>query len=153
MADLDFDANQYEPNAAPEMVPPGEYDAIIVASTRKPSQSGNGDLMALELQIITPGKYQNRKLFDTLNMWNRSEQAMTIARSTFSSICRAVNVPSPRSSEEVHNKPLTIKVAAKKDQNGNLRAQIAAYKPRQAPAMSTATAPAAYNAAPAGKPW
>jgi hypothetical protein len=154
MASLDFDANTYEPNKPLDVIPPGEYDAIIVSSERKPTASGNGDRLQLELQIIS-GEHQNRKLFDNLNMWNKNQQALEIARATFSAICRAVNVPSPRNSEELHNKPLTVKVGAGKNQNGEIRSEVKGYKPRRSIPVHSPQAPV-YTPATGqqpGKPW
>ncbi len=151
MASLDFDANTYEPNKPLDIIPPGEYDAIIVASTRKPNSKGTGELLAIELQI-TSGECQNRKLYDNLNLWNQNQQALDIARATFSAICRAVNVPSPRNSEELHNRKLCVKVGVEKDQNGEMRAKPKGYKPARAP--QAAFSQPAQTAAPAsGKPW
>ena len=128
---LNFDANQVQPNSF-ELLPAGKYEAVIVASSMEPTKDGTGKFLKLELQILS-GEYQNKKLFDRLNLINPNDQAVQIARGTLSSICRAVGVMTPHDSAELHNRPLSINVGIRKgdgeygDQN-----VIKAYKPRHA---------------------
>jgi hypothetical protein len=92
-----FDANQVEPNTAFTPLPAGEYDAIIVESEMKPTKDGTGKYLQLKLQILN-GKFQNRTLFDRLNLVNKNDTAVQIAKGTLSAICRAVNVLTPNDS-------------------------------------------------------
>jgi hypothetical protein len=124
----------------------------------KPTKDGSGQRLNLTLQILS-GKYQNRTLFDGLNVKNKSQQAEQIGRSQLKAVCVAVNVPDPKVSEELHNKPLMIKVAVGKDQNGNPRNEIKGYKARL-PQQAAPQQPAANlveqafeEAAPAKSPW
>lgn len=87
MADLSgFDASKIAPSSF-DVLPSGEYDAVIVASEMKPTSEGNGKYLKLELQILS-GEYQNRKLFDNLNLFNPNDKAVQIARGTLSAVCR-----------------------------------------------------------------
>lgn len=126
---MGFDANTVEP-ASFEPIPAGEYDVVIVASGMKPTKDGMGKYLNLELSVLN-GKYQNRKLFDILNLQNKSAQAVEIARGTLSAICRAVGVMTPRDSSELHNKPLRATVVVKKA-TADYKAdnKISGYKPR-----------------------
>jgi len=142
-----------------QVIEPGEYPAVITKSEMKPTKDGSGQRLNLTLQILS-GKYQNRTLFDGLNVKNKSQQAEQIGRSQLKAVCVAVNVPDPKVSEELHNKPLIIKVAVGKDQNGNPRNEIKGYKARLP--QQAATQQAAANlveqafepeAAPAKSPW
>jgi hypothetical protein len=98
-------------------------------------------------------------LFDGLNVKNKSQQAEQIGRSQLKAVCVAVNVPDPKVSEELHNKPLMIKVAVGKDQNGTPRNEIKGYKarlPQQAapqPPAANLVEQAFEEAAPAKSPW
>lgn len=150
LGDLNFDANQVEPNSF-ELIPPGDYDAVIVKSETKGTSTG-GKMLKLKLQILN-GQYQNRLLFDNLNLWNQSADAVKIAKGTLSSICRAVNVPTPKDSAELCNKPLRITVGIQKG-TGNYNDQncVKSYKPRQA-GPAPVEAGAVSSSAPAGKPW
>lgn len=124
-----FDANNVQPNEGFTPLPAGEYDAIIVESEMKPTKDNAGKYLQLKLQILN-GKFQNRTLFDRLNLVNKNDTAVQIAKGTLSAICRAVNVLTPNDSSELHSKPLSIKVAIRNDQNGNPQNEVKGYKPR-----------------------
>tara|TARA_R110002110_G_scaffold246260_1_gene462645 strand:+ start:940 stop:1404 length:465 start_codon:yes stop_codon:yes gene_type:complete len=126
-----FNANDVEPNEAFTALPAGEYDIIVMSSEMKPTKAGDGKYLQLQLQILS-GTYQNRQLFDRLNLVNRNDVAVQIAKGTLSSICRAVNVLTPKDSSELHNKPLTAIVKVEKDLNGNSQNSVKGYKPRAA---------------------
>lgn len=145
MADLgNFNAAEVEPNVGFDPIPAGEYDAVIVSSAKEPTKSGNGSFLKLELQILT-GQFQNRKLWDRLNLDNPNQKAVQIARGTLSAICRAVGVLTPKDSSELHNKPLKIKVAIEKSEEFGDRNAIKSY------AGKASAAPVA--AAASGRPW
>lgn len=114
-----------------EAIPAGEYHAIVTKSEMKPTKDGGGMRLNLTLQILS-GKYQNRTVFDGLNVKNKSAAAEQIGKSQLKALCVAVNVPDPQTSEELHNKPFTVKLKIGKDQNGNPRSEVAAYKARLA---------------------
>lgn len=138
-----FDANKVEPVSF-EVLPPGPYDVIIVASERKPTADGNGQYLELQLQVIS-GPFQNRKLYDRLNLVNQNQTAVQIAYGTLSSICRAVGVMTPQQSEELHNRPLVAVVKQRKRaDNGETTNEVAGYKPRQSqPPSAPVQAPVA----------
>ena len=145
MANLSgFDASKVEPAGVYEALPAGDYQVIITESEMKPTKSGTGRYLQLKLQVIN-GKFQNRTLFDRLNLDNPNDTAVQIAKATLSSICRAVNVLTPQDSSELHNKPLTAKVSVRKDDNGNPQNEIKGYTSR-APYTQTA-APEGVNTA------
>jgi len=124
-----FNANDVEPNEAISALPAGEYDVVINSSEMKPTKNGEGKYLQLKLQVLN-GTYQNRVLFDRLNLKNRSDVAVQIAKGTLSSICRAVGVLEPKDSAELHSKPLRAVVKVKKDLDGNNQNEVKGYKPR-----------------------
>jgi len=124
-----FDANKVEVQSEYAALPAGEYQAIIVESEEKSTKAGNGKYLELRLNIQGP-THQGRILFDRLNLVNQNETAQQIARATLSSICRAVNVLTPKDSSELHGKPLTI-VVKTREYNGEIQNEIKGYKPRQ----------------------
>lgn len=153
LGDGGFNANEVPPNEGFDVIPAGEYDAAIVNSEVKTTSSGDGKYLKLELQILN-GQYQNRKVFDNLNIWNANAQAVQIAKGTLSAICRAVNVLTPNDSSELHNKPLRIKLAVTKNPEYGDQNKVKAYKPRQAGPASMPTPPTPVAAgATAGQPW
>jgi hypothetical protein len=152
LTDLGFDAGKEEPKSF-DLLPVGEYDAVVTKSEVKPTSKG-GKMLKLQLQVLS-GPFQNRVIFDTLNLWNSSAEAVTIARGTLSALCRAVNVLTPKDTSELHNKPLRVSVGIKKgtgeyaDQNS-----IKSYKPRQTggPAPTAPVAPGVAETI-AQQPW
>lgn len=145
MADLGgvFNANDVQP-ASFDVLPAGEYEAVIVNSEMKATKDGLGKYLNLEIQILN-GPYQNRKVFDKLNLVNNNAQAVQIARGTLSAICRAVNVMTPKDSSELHSRPLRIKVTVKKSDEFGEQNEVKAYKPRS---TGPNTAPLFPNTAP-----
>ncbi|MGE0378965.1 MAG: DUF669 domain-containing protein [Planctomycetaceae bacterium] len=113
MVSLNFNAQDVEPNDSFDPLPSGDYLCVIVASDLKPTKSGNGSFLELELEVIE-GPYKGRKLWDRLNLNNPNQTAMKIAKGTLSAICRAVNVLQPQDSSELHDLPLLCKVRLEK---------------------------------------
>lgn len=107
-----FDATQIEPNAPREVLPAGNYKAVIVDGEEKANSKQTGSYLQLTLEVIE-GPHKGSKLTDRLNLNNPNAQAVEIAQRTLSAICHAVGVMRPRRSEELHGKPLMIKVAVK----------------------------------------
>lgn len=104
-----FNAEEVEPSSSFDPIPAGWYQAIISSSEMKPTRDGYGEYLSLTLQIIE-GQYENRLVFARLNLKNANDKSVDIARKDLAAICRAVGVMSPKSSEELHDKPLMIKV-------------------------------------------
>lgn len=130
MASLtDLDLKNTQAGGSFEPIPAGEYPAILVHSEKKPTKDGTGARLELKFQILN-GPYQNRTLFDGLNIINKSAQAQQIGRGQLKALCLACGVPDPNDSAELHNRPLNIRVAIGKDQNGNPRNEIKGYKSR-----------------------
>lgn len=100
-----FNANEIEPQKAFELLPPGKYKVVISDSEEKQTKRGDGSYLRLTLTVID-GEHEGRKLFDNLNLNNPNDQAAGIARATLSAICRAVGVPTPQASSDLHDIPL-----------------------------------------------
>ena len=142
--ELNFDAESVEPGSF-EPIPAGEYPAIIIASEEKETKAGTGHYLMLTFQIIE-GNYKDRQLWARLNLDNPNSKAVQIARGELSSICRAVNVMKPKTSMELHNLPLGIKVTIKnRSDTGEPSNEIKGYRSMGGatppPATETATAP------------
>jgi len=128
MATLNFNANEVDPAVGFDPIPAGSYTAIITESEMKPTKTGNGRYLQLTFQIID-GDCKGRLVWARLNLENPSEMAVKIARAELSSICRAVGVMAPRDSLELHNTPLTIRVACKKrDDTGEITNEIKGFE-------------------------
>jgi len=118
MMDLSgFDANSVDPAESREPVPAGWYKVVIAKSEEKPTKAMTGSYLNLEMEIIE-GEHAGRRVFDLLNLNNPNETAVETAQRTLSSICRAVGVYTPRTSEDLHDKPMMAKVAIKPAKDG-----------------------------------
>lgn len=146
-----FNAAEIEPSAPREVIAPGKYKAVITKSEERPTKAMTGSMLVLTCQIIE-GPHQGVTLMDRLNINNPNQTAVEIANRTLSAICRAVGVMTPRTSEDLHDKPLTITVKVK-PADGQYQAsnEIAGYEPAGGGAMAAA-APSG-NAAAATPPW
>jgi hypothetical protein len=148
MANLNnFNANNVDPATDFEPIPAGKYLAVITESETKATKSGNGSYLELTFEVIE-GEFKGRKLWARLNLNNPSEQAVRIARSELSAICRAVGVMEPKDSAELHNLPLVVAVKQKADAEGEVRNEIKGYAKRETVSGSKPTQNA--NATP---PW
>lgn len=153
MADLgmSFNAETVEPSSPRVLLPAGDYKVQIINSEMKPTKDGEGQFLWLEMDILD-GEFVGKKVYDRLNLINRSQDAADIAQRTLSQICRAVGVMKISNSEPLHFKPMiaTVGVQAGRTVNGKTydpSNQVKGYAP--APAS---TAPAAGPAG-RGAPW
>jgi hypothetical protein len=110
MAAINYVPGSAEP-AQFDDIPAGEYLVMIVSSDKKDTSDRTGQFIALEHQIME-GQYKGRKLFNNLNLWNRSDAAVKIAEGTLESICRAQSrIEAVGDTVELHNIPMIAKVA------------------------------------------
>jgi len=109
MAELNFDAESIEPLGNFEPIPLGEYLVVISSSEIKETKGGKGKYLQFTYDVVD-GEYKNRKIFDRLNIVNESKPAQEMAQRALSAICRAVGILHPKNSEDLHDKPLIVKV-------------------------------------------
>jgi hypothetical protein len=127
-----FDASKIEPASSFEAIPAGKYMANILDSVMKPTRNGNGHYLELTMEIVD-GQYRGRRLWARLNLENPNAVAVQIAQGELSAICRAVGVMTPRDSSELHNRPLTIRVVCKKNEDtGEIQNEVKGYESRTA---------------------
>ena len=107
-----FDANTVEPNAPREVLPAGWYKCVFTKSEEKPTKAQTGSYLQLSAEVIE-GEHRGKSLTERLNLNNPNVTAVEIAQRTLSAICRAVGVMTPRNSDELHDKPLMVKVKVK----------------------------------------
>jgi len=90
-------------------IPTGEYPAVIVDSDLKPTKANNGQYLEL-VHEITAGEFKGRKVWANLNLDNPSVKAVEIANRQMASIREATGVLNPTDSQQLHYKPMTIRV-------------------------------------------
>ena len=153
LSGYNFNAEEIEPSSF-DPIPAGWYKAIISNSEMKPTRNG-GEYLSLTLQVIE-GQYANRLVFARLNLKNANDKTVEIARKDLAAICRAVGVMSPQSSEELHDKPLMIKVKVRPAQGEyDASNDVGGYKADEGTDFTPPPPPKAPTpaATPAKKPW
>lgn len=129
MSSLDFNAADVAPSTGFELLPAGDYTAVITDSESKPTSKGTGTYLQFTFQVIE-GEHANRKLWARINYTNPSAEAQKIGRAELSALCRAVGVLQPRDTAELHNRPITIKVGfEKRSDTGDMTNKIKGYAP------------------------
>jgi len=94
-------------------IPAGWYVGEIVKSTLKTTKDKTGKYLELAFKI-TEGEKIGRTLYTNLNLVNKSDMAVKIARSDLKSICKAVDLEGDlEDSEDLHNIDIGIKVSVK----------------------------------------
>ncbi|MEO5334155.1 MAG: DUF669 domain-containing protein, partial [Magnetococcus sp. YQC-5] len=158
-----FDATQVDPNQPHETLPPGDYRVQIVASELRATKAGTGQYLFMEMEILD-GAMAGKKLFDRLNLINPNRQAEEIAQRTLSAICHAVGRMQVSDSEDLHFRPVAVKVTVDKEgynqvkgykavANAGQAPQVFQPQPaRQATQYQTQAQPAQYQAQPQPAP-
>lgn len=152
MASLNYQADP-EMTSSYELLPKGEYLAMIIASEMKPNKARTGEYLQLTFEVIDgPGK--GRKIFDRLNIRNANKTAEKIAIEQLNALCLATNVLHLQDSEQLHNIPVQIVVDIEAGKDGyDDQNRVKAYKRAGgSPAHGQAMAAAAAERAPAAAP-
>lgn len=140
-----FDASGVDPTPVFEVLPPGDYLAMIVDSEMKDTKGGDGQYLNLTLQVLD-GPFAGRMLFDRLNLINTNAKAVAIAQRQLSQICHAIGVMRVSDSAELHNKPLVATLKIRKSPEYGDSNNVAGYKPASgvAPQSHAHQAPVAH---------
>lgn len=160
MPEILFDSTTIEPIGSYELLPVGEYTVIVSASEYKMTKAKEGRVPSQYLSLtfdVVEGEYHGRKLFSSLHINNPNDTAKEIARRTLSAICGCVDVPRPKATEELHGKPLVVKVGIRPaNEKDGYEAQntIKAYSRADGkPLGSTAPNAVPKKAASGKRPW
>lgn len=162
MASLDFDSTTVQASEDKfGVIPANKYIAQIVDSDLEDNKAGTGQILKLQYQILD-GEFTNRVIFQNLNIKNANDTAQRIAQENLSAICKATGVARLSDSSQVHNIPMTVRVAIQKDKTGQYedRNEVKAWEAisgatQSAPAQQQSAPAATTTAAPAAgrKPW
>ena len=150
MADLggEFDSSTITNTFTP--APAGDYELMVVESEMKPTKAGDGKYLMCKITILA-GPEKGRSILKNFNWVNKSEKAVQIGKGEFSDLCKAVNVPKPRDSQQIHNLPFIGKVTVEGEYN-----DVKNFRPRAVGGVPAPTQPAAQAPPPvtAGSvPW
>jgi hypothetical protein len=116
MAEISFNASEYTPVTDYELIPPGEYEAIINSAEWKDTKAGTGRYLKLEFEFTR--EYEGRKIWENLNLENPNEKAVQIANAALSGICGAIGVDQLTDTDQLLDKPMIIKVKIQKGKDG-----------------------------------
>lgn len=152
-----FEASQHESmeerNYDP--IPNGVYKVMITASEIKDTKNNDGRYVSLTFEIVE-GDYKGRKLFNNLNLWNKSAQAVAIAQKELKTICDAVRKPRINDTCELHDIVMQARVVVgKRKDTGEPQNEIKMYAPIGANMDAKAEQPTASASAGGGqkRPW
>ncbi len=106
---LSFDASTVAPAVPLEAFPAGDYNVAITDGEVKPTADGTGQRFAFELTVLE-GEFKGRKVWDGLNIKNKSAQAQEIAHQQLSAICHATGVIKITNVGELLNKAFIAKI-------------------------------------------
>lgn len=111
-----FNSDEIDPNAPMEVLPAGWYAMRIVASSLEAAKSNPQNQyvkLTFEVDETRHPELRGRKVFSNLNLWNKNPTAVQIAQGDLSAICRAIGVPQFQDTEELHGRPLAVKVTVR----------------------------------------
>jgi len=157
MAQLNFDANNVDPQSTFDPIPADDYTVMVIDSDMKPTKNNMGKYLELTLQVVE-GPMNGRLIWDRLNLVNQNQQAVEIAQRQLSAICHAVGVMNVTDSVQLHNIPMVARVTYV-EASGQYQAknEVKGYKPvggatAQPQAQAPAARPTPANPAPAARP-
>jgi hypothetical protein len=120
-----FNVNDIPPDDRSfEPIPAGVYNLQVIDSRLEDTRSGTGQMLVLSLEVLD-GPYQNRKLWDRLNIVNDSVDAMRIANQALAALCQQLGFESITDSEQLHFKPFKGRVRIVHDRTGQYEPQNA----------------------------
>lgn len=127
MATLNYKADHTDTKEGFDILPAGEYKAVITDSDYAPNKANTGKMLKLTYTIID-GNFKNQKIFNNLNLENPSIQAVNISKTALNSICKALNVIDLQDSSQLHNQPLIIEVTVKESEQYGKQNNIKKHK-------------------------
>jgi len=139
MAGLTYQAGA-EQESSFEVLPAGEYIAVISGSDYKPNKKSTGMLLSLEYTVID-GEQKGAKVFERLSVEHENAQTAQIAQRALNSIMLAVGLKEIKDSTQLHDRPLRLDVAAKDDAQYGKQNKIKKHMPMDGVVDAPAPAP------------
>lgn len=123
MAKINFKSSEAEPLGNPEPLPKGWYVLTIIESEMvppKPGKEDNGDIFNITLLVDENEhpEYANRRVWVRMPIYAANETARRIARSTLSSITRAIGLDEVEDTEQLLGQRLRVKLGIEIDKEG-----------------------------------
>lgn len=146
MANLGETYNTDDADFDDDLFPQGTYHVQVIENSIEEARSGNGKKLNLTFEVLD-GDFQNRRMFESLNIGNVNEQSREIAQRSLRKLAKAVGVQGEFDDADVLMfKSLLIDVAIRKDKNGqypdrNTIRKFIPYDNGPAPQVATNAAP------------
>ena len=152
MAQFAFQVNQQaleDQRGNYDPIPAGWYTVIVDESEIRTNKAGSGQYVWMSFRVID-GEFNGRKVFTRFNVVNANPQAQEIGHRELSRLTAGVGLPGFTDTQELHGKPLQIKVKVRKDLSGRYPDdnEVSGFR-SIAEAQGTGVAPAA----PAAPAW
>ena len=134
MSDLtkyNFNADDHDTSDNFQPIPAGLYKMMIESSEVVSNKAKTGEILKLTFSILE-GKFTGKKLFENINISNPNAQCVEIGLKALAQIGKAVKIPRPSDSAQLHNLPLMGRVAVVKDTYTGpdaLKNELKAYSP------------------------
>jgi hypothetical protein len=157
MARIVFQNNQVEKRENNfELIPASTYLAHVIQSDVKPTSTG-GEYIELVWEILSEGPFRNRRIWDRINIKNKSQVAERIGQQSLRELNEALGLERLEDTAQLHNKPVMIRTGIERDKEGKHedKAVVKGYKPAQGTQtvqQPSAPAPAGSAPAPAAAP-
>lgn len=121
----------YNPDAEPSSgytpLPAGDYNLEIVESDYAANSKGTGMLLKLKCQVVG-GDHDGRPYYINLSLEHENSTAQDIGQREFAALRRAVGVPNPDDTEQLHCRPFRVTIGQKlRADTGELENVVAAY--------------------------
>jgi hypothetical protein len=134
MAKLGFNVSEVPEDNRFSPLPKGQYKVMIVDDEEKTSSKGH-EYIALTIEVIE-GDFKGRKLWENLNLNSDNATAVNIARQICKKIGEAIGNVNIQDTREMLNKPFSIEVDIKPQDDGEPRNVIKKWLPLAAKVAS-----------------
>lgn len=114
MSNFNFNPSEHGDMGGGNLLPKGEYEAVISKAEMTPTKAGDGEYIDMEFTVIG-GEFENRKLWEKLNVINPNPKAVEIANKALATICRKLNIEQLTNLTQLLNKPIKLIVGIKLD--------------------------------------
>ncbi|WP_163834762.1 DUF669 domain-containing protein [Spartinivicinus ruber] len=130
MASFGFNTGEYDPNAGFEVLPAGDYIAMLVEADIKANSKGTGQFINCKW-LITEGEFANRNIFDAVNITHQNTMAEKLGRQRLSAIAHAIGIPDAQDTDQLLQKPCVLNLGIKNDKeygDKNIIKKFTAYQ-------------------------
>jgi len=138
--DFTFVTSEYEDSKQFNPIPPGSYIFRIESADGKQTKNGNGCYVEVVL-VVVEGNYIGRKVWDRINLVNKSTVAESIARGQFKALCEGVGIQELKSLLELNDKFIKVRIAIDKSGNNCVKSYSSAIASHDSNVKTNAGSP------------